>query len=390
MATFTPALRNIKLFYLFSFTSMFSPCAPFFMIYFAQITGSYTLAMSVWTIRNLTIALLEVPTGILSDKFKRKTVTLLASCCFMISACLYAIANGYLILMLACICDGLYNALISGNDEALIFDSLKENRLQNKYHKVWGNMRFYRTLSYGLSAVLGSIIVWLWGIRQTYYVVVLCSIVMLLLSANLTEPDLLTQKAKDNIFKHFWKSVKYVWKDKKLRYLTLATGLDYGLGYAAYDFVNVFFKQFVPLWVLGALRIFSNLIGSIGSFFSYKISMALGYTKTILTFMGLNYVINFLSVLANCIASPFIKSVDVLISDVAEPAQESLMQNNFTDQQRATMGSVISLFRSCVYGFFSLFIGFMADTFSAYTSLMIIYIACFFILPIYYLGLRSK
>lgn len=390
MACLTSSLRNIKLFYIFNFVGAFAPSAPFFIIYFSQITGSFTLAMSLWTIRNLTIASLEVPTGILSDKFKRKNVTFMASVTFLISACLYALAHNYFILMLACICDGLYNALISGNDEALIFDSLKENHLQNKYHKVLGNIRFYTSIAYGSSAALGAFIVWLWGIRETYYIAIFCAVLQLIVASNLFEPKLLTQRAKDNIFKHFGKSVKYIWKDKRLRYLTLAMGLDYGFGYAAYDFINVFFKQFVPLWVLGVLRIASYFIGSIGSLLSYRITVAIGYTKTIITFMGLNYLINFMSIAVNCVASPFIKSFDVLLSSVSLPAQDSLMQSKFTDQQRATMGSVVSLFRNIIYGVFSLFIGIFADMFSEYTSLIIIYTACFFLLPIYYLGLKSE
>ncbi len=390
MTFYKPSLKNIKLFYVFSFLNNFWPCAPFFVIYFSQVTGSFTLAMSLGAIHNLTTTCLEVPTGILSDKFKRKTITFLGALSVFIAACLYSIADGYLTLVIASIFYGLYNALMSGNNEALVFDSLKENRLQSKYHKVLGRMRGYGSLAFGISALVGAGIVWLCGMRETFYVVVLVSFLMLLISLSLFEPEIHTGETCNNPFKHFSESVKNIWKNKRLRYLTLATGMDYGMGFATFDFINVFFNQFVATWVLGVLRTVSYFLGTFGYFLSYKISKAIGYTRTVMGFIGLNYVINLLSVLANCIASPFIKIFDELAYGVAEPAQNTLMQNEFTDKQRATMGSVVSLFRSLVYGVCSLLVGMMADLFSEYVSLVTMYIAFFFLLPIYYKGLKAK
>ena len=390
MTFYKPSLRNIRLFYIFSFLNNFWPCAPFFVIYFSQVTGSFTLAMSLGAIHNLTTTCLEVPTGILSDKFKRKTITFLGSLSVFVAACLYSAANNYLALVTASVFYGLYNALMSGNNEALVFDSLKENHLQGKYHKVLGRMHGYGSLAFGVSAMVGAGIVWLWGIKETFYVVVLVSFLMLLISLRLCEPEIHTDEVSNNPFKHFSESVKNIWKNKRLRYLSLASGMDYGIGYAAFDFINVFFNQFVATWVLGALRTVSFFLGTLGYFLSYKISKTIGYTKTIMIFMGLNYVVDFLSVLTNCIISPFIKTFDELTYGIAEPAQNTLMQKEFTDKQRATMGSVVSLFRSLVYGICSILVGIMADIFSEYVSLMVIYTAFFFLLPIYYKGLKAK
>lgn len=279
---------------------------------------------------------------------------------------------------------------MSGNNEALIYDTLKENGKEKKYHKVLGKNRGFKSLAFGISALVGAGIVWLFSIQETFYVVILVSLLMIVISLRLNEPKIHTGEISDNPFAHFGKSIKNVWKNKRLRYLTLATGLDYGIGMAAYDFVNVFFNRFVPTWVLGALRTFASFLGALGNFLSHRISISFGYTKTVLGFIGLNYVINIVSVLTNSVVSPFIKAFDNLTYCIAEPAQNTLMQKEFTDKQRATMGSVVSLFRSFVYGICSLFVGLMADIFSEYTSLMIMYIAFFFLLPIYYKGLKAK
>ncbi len=53
----------------------------FRLIYFAQITGSYTLAMAVFSLQWITSALADIPTGVLSDKMGRKFTIVLASVC---------------------------------------------------------------------------------------------------------------------------------------------------------------------------------------------------------------------------------------------------------------------------------------------------------------------
>lgn len=382
--------KNIKLFYVFSFLDGFWPSAPFFVIYFAQITGSFTLAMSLGAIHNLTTTCLEVPTGILSDKLKRKYVTFIGAVAVFIAGCFYASAKDYLSLVIASLFYGLYTALMSGNNEALIYDSLKENGREQDYHQVLGRYKGFYNMAFGISAMFGALIVWLSGIRETFYVILLTSLIMMAIVLRMVEPAIQTDEISDNPFMHFKKSLKNVWKNKRLRYLTLATSIDWGIGMAAYDFINVFFNKFVSTWVLGVLRTVSYFFGSLGCFLSHRISMRLGYTKTIMAFIGLNYLINITSVLANSVLSPFIKVFDNLSYSIAEPAQNTLLQNEFSDKQRATMGSVVSLFRSLAYGVFSLSVGVMADVFSEYASLLIMYVAFFFLLPIYYKGLKAK
>jgi len=59
--------RNIRLFYLFNFFVDFKFYAPIAIIYFAKVSGSYALGMSIFSATMLAAALFEVPTGIFSD-----------------------------------------------------------------------------------------------------------------------------------------------------------------------------------------------------------------------------------------------------------------------------------------------------------------------------------
>jgi MFS family permease len=74
-------IRNIRLLCIHNFLVDFRLQDAFRPIYFAQITGSYTLAMAVFSVAWITSALADIPTGVFSDKMGRKFTIVLASTC---------------------------------------------------------------------------------------------------------------------------------------------------------------------------------------------------------------------------------------------------------------------------------------------------------------------
>ena len=83
--------RNIKLLALFNFFTDFKFYSAVLVIYFAKVTGSYTLAMSLFSVVMLTSALFEVPTGIFSDMIGRKKTVMLGAVSATVSAVFYAV-----------------------------------------------------------------------------------------------------------------------------------------------------------------------------------------------------------------------------------------------------------------------------------------------------------
>jgi len=95
--------KNIKLFYWSSFLVDFNFLGPVAILYYSHVSGSFALGMSIFSIVMLAQAILELPTGIYSDKIGRiKTIRLEA-----IIRCLafffYLIAPSYLYLVIGAI-----------------------------------------------------------------------------------------------------------------------------------------------------------------------------------------------------------------------------------------------------------------------------------------------
>lgn len=71
--------KNASLLGLISFLSEFRLYAAIAVLYFTEITGSMTLGMGVFSVTMLSSALLELPTGILSDVVGRKKTIVLGT-----------------------------------------------------------------------------------------------------------------------------------------------------------------------------------------------------------------------------------------------------------------------------------------------------------------------
>ena len=125
------------------------------------------------TIYSLSQFAMEVPSGVLGDKFGKKTIVIMgiiASCVSQISICLCInVARNKIFPMLVFIfiLEGVARAMLSGADDALIFESLRSDGLANDYDKIRGRCQFIGSIILGLATAVGGILYTL-DIRTPY------------------------------------------------------------------------------------------------------------------------------------------------------------------------------------------------------------------------------
>ena len=114
--------RNIKLLTWFNFALDFRPYTPVAIIYFALITGSYFQGMGIFAMSTIATSLCEVPTGILSDRVGRKRTIILGCLASITGVVFFAASNGFLMLAMGGVFNGLAAAFFSGNNNAFLYD----------------------------------------------------------------------------------------------------------------------------------------------------------------------------------------------------------------------------------------------------------------------------
>ncbi|MCB9809923.1 hypothetical protein H6771_03045 [Candidatus Peribacteria bacterium] len=120
--TTTRSLRNIPLLYLTSLFMGLGNCwAPIMVLYQLQLIGmSMTQVMLGEAAFAASLVLLEVPTGIVADKYGRRTSLLLGRGIHAIGILLFALSQSFGGIILSQVIAGLGLALESGADDALL------------------------------------------------------------------------------------------------------------------------------------------------------------------------------------------------------------------------------------------------------------------------------
>ncbi len=374
--------KNIRLLSIFNFLIGFSLFMPLAIIYFAQVSGSFTLGTSIFSITMLAGAVFEIPTGILSDKVGRKYTVVLGSCARVIAFTGYAMGISYWWLLCGAVFEGLSRAFYSGNNDALLYDSLADDNNLNNYEEIQGKVSSTEQLAMGLSALLSGLIAF-FSYSQLLWFTVLIQIALLLTSYLFVEPRS-RKKLDTNILSHVKEAAGLFIRNKKLRLLSLASILGYSISELKWNFNSAFIATVWPLWAIGLSKTLPSFGASLSFYFSGRIIKKFKAVKILLFDSIYGKVVNLIALLFPSVFSPILMSTPSLLYGVGNVAEKTLMQNEFSDHQRATMSSLNSLGGSLGFAIMSVILGGFADIFGPAKALIILTLLSFPIIYLYW------
>lgn len=364
--------RNIKLLGLFNFFTDFQFHSAVLVIYFAQVTGSYALAMSLFSTVMLSSAIFEVPTGIFSDKIGRKKTICMGAFFATLAAIFTAIGGSYWMLFCGSLCSGIARSWYSGNNDAFLHDSLSELGNKESYAHYLGKTSSMFQVALMIGAVIGSILAQ-WSFPLIMWLSVIPQVCCLIISFFFKEPNVFT-KNQTNIFSHIKLSALHLWKNKTLRLLSIQDILSYGIGEASFNFSAAFIGTLWPIWAIGFSKMISFGGAAISFWFSGNIIKKIGAYKILLIAQSYSRIIGFIAYLKPTIFSPVLTSSSSIFHGVSSVSHTSLMQKEFTNEQRATLGSINSFLGNIFYGFFSPILGLLADHYNPAQALVFVQI----------------
>lgn len=164
--------------YSFSFFSDLVFIYPVYTIMFSD-KGLNALQISillmVWA---GTSFLLEVPSGVIADKYSRKNILFGAELARIVGYIFWLLMPNFLGFLIGFILWGVKSALTSGTIEALIYDELKASDEQSQYAKIQGRVQSLQYLAFILAGLGASL-----SIGLGYGFVLVISIVSLTISS---------------------------------------------------------------------------------------------------------------------------------------------------------------------------------------------------------------
>ncbi|MBI4836593.1 MAG: MFS transporter [Candidatus Abawacabacteria bacterium] len=344
----------------FNFFIWFRPYSPIAILYFASITGSLASALLVFSIFSLSTCLFEIPTGVYSDRIGRRKTLILGSLASLLSIICYAIGSSFFILILGAVLAGLQDALFSGNNDALLYDTLGETKEEMHFQEHSGKISATLQIALGLSALLGGIVA-NFSFAWVFWLSVLPQLLALIISFRIKEPQTINKAQTSNIFAHLKESFHAFLTNSKLRKLSLSSILRFSMGETQNQFMPAFLSTVWPLWSLGVAKAMNKFFSFLGSRYAGSIVSKFSTFRVLLIGEIIGIIFIVLAVIFPTIISPLLIAITAFFFGIAGVALSSLMQIEFTNEQRATMGSINSLFSNTFFAVFAYIFGLIAD-----------------------------
>jgi MFS family permease len=380
--------RNLALIGWFNFWAEFRLYAPIAILYFAAVSGSYALAMSVYSVARLAQSAFEVPTGILSDRVGRKFTVVYGAVAAIVSVLFYAIGGGYGALLVGAVFEGLAQAFYSGNNEALLYDTLAEMEQRDSFQDYLGKVSSMWQFALAGSALLGSLLA-----VVSYQIVMWVSVIpmgfSLVVALRLVEPRT-HAKTSTNLYAHLRVAVQQFARSARLRTLSVASILNFAIGESAWFLRSAFIQTLWPVWAIGISQLIANLGAAFSYYFAGRLIRRFGEYRLLVGGFSLNEIVNLFVLAVPTVASPLLMSLTAGYYGVTTVAKQTLIQQEFTDEQRATMGSLNSFAGSLVFAIFSFLLGAVADRIGATNALMIAALLSIVPIVLYWRVLRPR
>lgn len=381
------ALKNIKTIKLFNFFSDFRLFTPIAILYFAEITGSYALGMSIFSVIMLSSAVFEVPTGIFSDKVGRKKTMLLGAIASASAIILYAVGGNYITLLAGAVMNGLSRSFYSGNNDALLYDTLLQENKSGRFHDFLGHTSSMFQLALAISALTGSIIASI-SFSLVVWLSVLPQIICIFLSFQIIEPTIHDKKGSGNIYKHLSDAIREFIHNRKLRLISLTDIMRYGIGEASFHFNSAFVATLWPIWAIGFSKTLAFAFGSVSYRYSGRLIDRFGPHRLLMISSLYNRLANIIAFSFPTVLSPIIMNSTSLLYGVSSVSTNSLLQREYSKEKRATLDSLNSFGGSIFYALFAIIIGLIADLFGVIIALLFAQLASLPVLYIYYILYR--
>lgn len=350
--------KNIKLLTWFNFLTDFKLYNAIIIIYFAKVTHSYTLGASLFSITFIMTAFFDIPTSIFADRMGRKKTVILGAITGVLYALFYASGRNYWVLAIGAIMEGLSRAFYSGNNNALLHNMLSEEGIEHEYHVYSGKLNAMFQVGLALSALVGGILA-NWSFAYVMWLSVIPQVLCLFISWQLVDGKTIDHTT--NVLAHLKIGFTAFVSNANLRLLSIDSILGYGVGETFYQFQPAFYNTLIPLWAIGIVRTLSNGGAALGFYISGKVINKLGGAKTLLYGEMYAKSIDFIGLIFPTIISPFLLATTSIPFGTGSVASDTLMQREFTDEQRSTMASLNTFLGNLFYGAFAFVVGLFAD-----------------------------
>ena len=331
---------------------------------------------------SLTNFFLEIPTGIIADRYGRKSSAVLGFIISYLSFFLMIFTHSYPFLMLLYFLHGVGFTLISGAYDAWIYEYLKSHKKEKYMHNFYSRRLSFSYLGLILSGFIGGFLV---TFLELYWLIIfdtLFGMAFLYFLLQIPDPPILRKKEYIG-FKKFFHTLKEGFtliKDNRNLLLLILAGMFFTVALGAKELLSqpAYVELGTPLSYLGYIASFTGLLLAVIP--SLLLKRSKDHPKRMILLFGILelFAVCSLFFVTDYFFFAFLLTLSYLCGSIISPISDTIFQHNSRTEVRSTVMSLLNMCLSFV--FFIVFVSFgaLADILGAH---VVIGLSGLFILP---------
>ena len=280
--------RNIWKLYMFQILFGLHFYLPTIVLFWQKHGMNLTQVMVLQSLFAIATVCLEIPSGYLADLLGRRKTLIFAGYSNLAAIIVYSIGNNFFHFLLAELFFAFGDAMISGADAALMYDTLLTIGEEERYKEIYGKYFFYQLIAIGTANIIGGFIATI-SFRLTFYITIPCFLLSAVTAISLQEPPRKTLQIQQGYTKELLKIFKYCFlQNPQLRWFIIYSGCIMGVNTAALWFYQPYFKLCgLHVAYFGVAFASYQIVTAISSKYAAKIEQQLGLRTSLVTLVVL-------------------------------------------------------------------------------------------------------
>jgi hypothetical protein len=136
---------------------------PFIILIFREVGLSFLEIGLLYTIREIAINILEIPTGMMADAFGRRKAMVMAFVSYIVSFVIFYSFSDFGMYAIAMVCFAFGEAFRSGTHKALILEHLRINGMEDQKVSYYGRTRAASQFGSAINSLIAAALVFFTG-----------------------------------------------------------------------------------------------------------------------------------------------------------------------------------------------------------------------------------
>ncbi len=226
------------------------------------------------------IVVAEVPTGVIADRYTRRLSLLLGSLFSAVAFVVFGLASSIELLMGSYVLFAIGGALMSGADEAFLYDSLRAVGRSEEFAGVFGRFNARMTVGIAVFTVAGGLMV-IW--TPLSWPIVLSGLLALVAAGFallLVEPP---REPSDRSFLRIGRNAAgRIVRTRALRWIVVISAAVQGIEIVVFTtFQPILVGEGVPVWALGWVAAGMMLVAAAGGWSSWRVRQRFGLSRSL-------------------------------------------------------------------------------------------------------------